>query len=187
MRPIDLIQGKVSVLDRADVDTDQIIPKQFLKRVERTGFGEFLFYDWIRDGEIELEPNPILVAGANFGCGSSREHAPWALEDFGFEAVIAPSFADIFYVNCTKIGLLPVILDEKHSRAVAEAGEARIDVDDQTVTSAGGVFEFEIEHDVKHRLLNGLDDIGITLENAGAIDSFEATPAGAYGPVTTSL
>ena len=132
MRPIDVIEGKVSVLDRADVDTDQIIPKQFLKRVERTGFGEFLFYDWIRDGEIELEPNPILVAGRNFGCGSSREHAPWALEDFGFEAIVAPSFADIFYVNCTKIGLLPAILDEEHCRAVAEAGEARIDVDDET-------------------------------------------------------
>ena len=174
MRPIDVIEGKVSVLDRADVDTDQIIPKQFLKRVERTGFGEFLFYDWIRAGEIELEPNPILVAGRNFGCGSSREHAPWALEDFGFEAIIAPSFADIFYVNCTKIGLLPVILDEEHCRAVAEAGEARIDVDDQTVTCAGGVFEFEIDEEIKHRLLNGLDDIGITLENEGAIDAFEA-------------
>ena len=138
MRPIDVIEGKVSVLDRADVDTDQIIPKQFLKRVERTGFGEFLFYDWIRSGEIELEPNPILVTGRNFGCGSSREHAPWALEDFGFEAIVAPSFADIFYVNCTKIGLLPVILDEEHCRAVAEAGEARIDLDDETVTCAGG-------------------------------------------------
>ena len=133
MRPIDVIEGKVSVLDRADVDTDQIIPKQFLKRVERTGFGEFLFYDWIRDGEIELEPNPILVTGRNFGCGSSREHAPWALEDFGFQAIVAPSFADIFYSNCTKIGLLPAILDEEHCRAVAEAGEARIDVDDETV------------------------------------------------------
>ena len=142
MRPIDVIEGKVSVLDRADVDTDQIIPKQFLKRVERTGFGEFLFYDWIRDGEIELEPNPILVAGRNFGCGSSREHAPWALEDFGFQAIVAPSFADIFYSNCTKIGLLPAILDEEHCRAVAEAGEARIDVDDETVTCAAGVFEF---------------------------------------------
>ena len=117
MRPIDVIEGKVSVLDRNDVDTDQIIPKQFLKRVERTGFGEFLFYDWIRDGEIELEPNPILVAGRNFGCGSSREHAPWALEDFGFEAIVAPSFADIFYSNCTKIGLLPAIVDEAHCKA----------------------------------------------------------------------
>ncbi|HVO54456.1 MAG TPA: 3-isopropylmalate dehydratase small subunit [Solirubrobacterales bacterium] len=187
MRPLDVIEGKVSVLDRADVDTDQIIPKQFLKRVERTGFGEFLFYDWIRDGEIELESNPILVTGPNFGCGSSREHAPWALEDFGFQAIIAPSFADIFYSNCTKIGLLPAIVDEAHCKLIAEAGEARIDVDDETVTCAAGVFEFEVEHDVKHRLLNGLDDIGITLENAGAIDDFEATPAGAHGPVTTGL
>jgi 3-isopropylmalate/(R)-2-methylmalate dehydratase small subunit len=187
MRPVDKIEGKVSVLDRSDVDTDQIIPKQFLKRVERTGFGEFLFYDWIRDGEIELEPNPILVTGANFGCGSSREHAPWALEDFGFKAILAPSFADIFYSNCTKIGLLPAILDEEHCRAVAEAGEARIDLDDETVNCAAGVFQFQIEHDVKHRLLNGLDDIGITLENAGAIDQFETGGAAARGPVTTSL
>jgi 3-isopropylmalate/(R)-2-methylmalate dehydratase small subunit len=187
MRPIDVIEGKVSVLDRHDVDTDQIIPKQFLKRVERTGFGEFLFYDWIRDGEIELEPNPILVAGRNFGCGSSREHAPWALEDFGFEAIIAPSFADIFYSNCTKIGLLPAILDEEHCRAVAEAGEARIDVDDETVTCAAGVFTFAVEPDVKHRLLNGLDDIGITLENVGAIDEFETGAVARGGPVTTAL
>jgi 3-isopropylmalate/(R)-2-methylmalate dehydratase small subunit len=187
MRPIDVIEGGVSFLDRADVDTDQIIPKQFLKRVERTGFGEFLFYDWLRDGEIELEPNPILVAGRNFGCGSSREHAPWALEDFGFEAIVAPSFADIFYVNCTKVGLLPVVLDEERCRAVAETGEARIDVDDQTVTSAAGVFEFEIEPDVKHRLLNGLDDIGITLESAAAIDAFESEQGAASGPVTTAL
>jgi 3-isopropylmalate/(R)-2-methylmalate dehydratase small subunit len=187
MRPIDVIEGRVSVLDRSDVDTDQIIPKQFLKRVERTGFGEFLFYDWIRSGEIELESNPILVAGRNFGCGSSREHAPWALEDFGFEAVIAPSFADIFYSNCTKIGLLPVVLDEEHCRAVAAAGEARIDVDDQTVNTADGVFPFEIEPDVKHRLLNGLDDIGITLENGAAIDAFEGAGDAERGPVTTAL
>ena len=187
MRPIDVIEGKVSVLDRADVDTDQIIPKQFLKRVERTGFGEFLFYDWIRSGEIELEPNPILVAGRNFGCGSSREHAPWALEDFGFEAIIAPSFADIFYVNCTKIGLLPVVLGEEQCRAVAEAGEARIDVDDETVTCAEGVFEFEVEPDVKHRLLHGLDDIGLTLENITAIEAFEESGAAGRGPVTTTL
>jgi 3-isopropylmalate/(R)-2-methylmalate dehydratase small subunit len=187
MRPIDVIEGKVSVLDRADVDTDQIIPKQFLKRVERTGFGEFLFYDWLRSGEISLEPNPILIAGRNFGCGSSREHAPWALEDFGFEAIIAPSFADIFYSNCTKVGLLPVELDEEHCRAVAEAGEARIDVDDQTVTSAAGVFEFAIEPDVQHRLLNGLDDIGITLESAAAIGEFEDGRRADAAPATTAL
>jgi 3-isopropylmalate/(R)-2-methylmalate dehydratase small subunit len=141
----------------------------------------------LRDGEIELEPNPILIAGRNFGCGSSREHAPWALEDFGFEAIIAPSFADIFYSNCTKIGLLPVELDEEHCRAVAEAGEARIDVDDQTVTCAAGVFEFAIEPDVQNRLLNGLDDIGITLESAAAIDGFESAQGAAAGPVTTAL
>jgi 3-isopropylmalate/(R)-2-methylmalate dehydratase small subunit len=187
MRPIDVIEGGVSVLDRADVDTDQIVPKQFLRRVERTGFGEYLFYDWIRDGEIELAPNPILATGRNFGCGSSREHAPWALHDFGFEAIIAPSFADIFYVNCTKIGLLPVILDEEHCRAVAEAGEARIDVDDQTVTTAAGVFEFDVEPDVKYRLLNGLDDIGITLKNVAIIDAFEQSGAADHGPVTTAL
>jgi 3-isopropylmalate/(R)-2-methylmalate dehydratase small subunit len=187
MRAVDVIEGKVSFLDRSDVDTDQIIPKQFLKRVERTGFGEFLFYDWIRDGEIELESNPILVTGANFGSGSSREHAPWALEDFGFQAIIAPSFADIFYSNCTKIGLLPAILDEEHCRAVAEAGEARIDLDDETVNCAAGVFQFAVEPDVKHRLLNGLDDIGITLENGSAIDAFEGTGLTSNGPVTTAL
>ena len=185
MRAIDVIEGKVSVLDRNDVDTDQIIPKQFLKRVERTGFGEFLFYDWIRDGEIELEPNPILVAGRNFGCGSSREHAPWALEDFGFEAIVAPSFADIFYSNCTKIGLLPAIVDEAHCKLIAEAGEARIDVDDETIDcGTTGVFPFEVHADVKHRLLNGLDDIGLTLSHADTIDTYEATRA-AWMPTVT--
>jgi len=187
MRPVDVIEGKVSVLDRADVDTDQIIPKQFLKRVERTGFGEFLFYDWIRSGELELEPNPILVAGRNFGSGSSREHAVWALQDFGFDAVVAPSFADIFYVNCTKNGLLPVILPEERCREVAAAGEARIDVDDQTVTSAGGVMEFELDEEIKHRLLHGLDDIGITLQNEAAIGVFESAGGTERGPVTTAL
>jgi 3-isopropylmalate/(R)-2-methylmalate dehydratase small subunit len=185
--PIEIIEGRVAVLDRNDVDTDQIMPKQFLKRIERTGYGEFLFYDWFRSGEIELESHPILVTGRNFGSGSSREHAVWGLKDYGFEAVIAPSFSDIFYSNCTKNGLLPVILDEQHCRAVAEAGEARIDVDDQTVNTAGGVFEFEIEPEVKYRLLNGLDDIGITLENAEAIDEFEGSGAADRGPVTTSL
>jgi len=187
MRPVDIIEGRVSVLDRADVDTDQIIPKQFLKRVERTGFGEFLFYDWVRSGEIQLNSNPILVAGRNFGCGSSREHAVWALHDFGFEAIVAPSFADIFYVNCTKIGLLPVILGEEYCRGLAEAGDARIDVDDQTVTFAGGVVEFEIDEEVKHRLLHGLDDIGLTLQNEEAIGAFEASGAADRGPVTTPL
>jgi 3-isopropylmalate/(R)-2-methylmalate dehydratase small subunit len=187
MKSVEVIEGKVSVLDRADVDTDQIIPKQFLKRVERTGFGEFLFYDWIRSGEIELKPNAILVTGRNFGSGSSREHAPWALQDFGFEAIVAPSFADIFYVNCTKIGLLPVILDEQHCRAIAEAGEARIDVDDQTVDFAGGVVRFEIDEEVKHRLQHGLDDIGLTLRQVDRIETFERSGAADRGPVTTAL
>ena len=173
MEPVEVIEGKVSVLDRADVDTDQIIPKQFLKRIERTGFGEFLFYDWIRDGEIELERNPILVAGANFGSGSSREHAVWAIADFGFKAVIAPSFSDIFYVNSTKNGLLAVILPTETCREIAAAGQARIDLDDQTVDYAGGVVRFEIEEDIRHRLLAGHDEISVTLQGDSAIDAYE--------------
>ena len=187
MEAIDVIEGDVSVLDRADVDTDQIIPKQFLKRVERTGFGEFLFYDWIRDGEIELKPNPILVTGRNFGSGSSREHAPWALQDFGFEAIVAPSFADIFYANCTKNGLLPVILPEEHCRGIADAGRARIDVDDQTVDYAGGVVKFEIDEEVKHRLLHGLDDIAMTLQRVDAIDAYEDSGRADLAPSTGHL
>jgi 3-isopropylmalate/(R)-2-methylmalate dehydratase small subunit len=187
MRAIDVIEGPVSVLERADVDTDQIIPKQFLKRIERTGYGEFLFYDWVRAGEVELEPNPILVAGRNFGSGSSREHAVWALADFGFEAVIAPSFSDIFYGNCTKNGLLPVILPSDACEAIAAAGEARIDLDDQTVNYAGGVARFDIDEEVKHRMGNGLDDIAVTLSSAAAIDAFESSGAADLGPVTTSL
>ena len=186
MKPVEVIEGKVSVLDRADVDTDQIIPKQFLKRIERTGFGEFLFYDWIRDREVTLEPNPILVTGPNFGSGSSREHAVWALADYGFEAVIAPSFSDIFYVNATKNGLLPIILPREHCRGVAEAGEARIDLDDQTVDYAAGVIPFEIDEEVRHRLLKGQDEIAITLERADAIDAYEREREAA-GPATTSL
>jgi 3-isopropylmalate/(R)-2-methylmalate dehydratase small subunit len=187
VEPVEVIEGQVAVLDRADVDTDQIIPKQFLKRVERTGFGQFLFYDWFRSGEIELEPHPILVAGRNFGSGSSREHAVWALADYGYRAVIAPSYSDIFYSNCTKNGLLPVILDEEHCRAVAASGEARIDLDDQTVTCAGGVFRFEVDEEIKHRLRHGLDEIALTLERAARIDDFEASGAADRGPTTTAL
>ena len=187
MDAVTTIEGSVSVLDRADVDTDQIIPKQFLKRVERTGFGEFLFYDWLRDGEITLEPNPILVAGRNFGCGSSREHAPWALQDFGFRAIVAPSFADIFFSNCTKVGLLPVVLDDAACRAVADAGAARIDLEAQAVQAAGETFGFEIDAEIKHRLLNGLDDIGVTLQSVQAIDRFEAAGRADHAPVTTEL
>jgi 3-isopropylmalate/(R)-2-methylmalate dehydratase small subunit len=188
MDAVEIIEGRVAVLDRNDVDTDQIIPKQFLKRIERTGYGEFLFYDWFRSGELELESHPILVTGRNFGAGSSREHAVWALKDFGFDAVIAPSFSDIFFSNCTKNGLLPVILDEEHCRAVAEAGEARIDLDDQTVNCAtAGVFTFEIDEQIKHRLLNGLDDVAMTLERVKAIDAFEQSGRTDSGPVTTAL
>src|SRR3954462_1715581 len=122
MEAVKTISGPASVLLRDDVDTDQIIPKQFLKRVERTGFGEFLFYDWAKEPGWDLPANQILVAGRNFGCGSRREHAPWALEDYGFRAIIAPSFADIFASNCTKIGLLPVALDDADVKAIAEAG-----------------------------------------------------------------
>jgi 3-isopropylmalate/(R)-2-methylmalate dehydratase small subunit len=186
MRQVTLIEGGVSVLDRSDVDTDQIIPKQFLKRVERTGFGEFLFYDWAKQPGWDLPSNPILATGRNFGGGSSREHAPWALEDYGFEAVIAPSFADIFYSNCTKIGLLPVVLAEDEVRAVMEAGNASIDLAMQQVTWTGGEATFEIDQETKRRLMEGLDDIGVTLQQQDAIDRFEAERERS-GPVTTSL
>ncbi len=125
MNPIKVIAGKVSHLDRADVDTDQIMPKQFLKRVERSGFGQFLFYDWAKEPGWDLPANPILVAGENFGCGSSREHAPWGLQDYGFQAIVAPSFADIFYSNCTKIGLLPVVLSAEDCHSLARRARAR--------------------------------------------------------------
>ena len=180
------VSGPVSVLMRDDVDTDQIIPKQFLKRVERTGFGEFLFYDWAKEPGWELPKNPILATGRNFGCGSSREHAPWALEDYGFKAVVAPSFADIFYSNCTKIGLLPVVLSDEEVHALMEAGDAEIDLERQVVAFAGREASFEIDQDIKHRLLNGLDDIGVTLEHEDAISAYEAERERS-GPVTTSL
>ncbi|MGH2727715.1 MAG: 3-isopropylmalate dehydratase small subunit [Actinomycetota bacterium] len=186
MEPIRAVNGKVSVLDRADVDTDQIIPKQFLKRIERTGYGEFLFFDWVRSGEVSLEPNPILAAGRNFGCGSSREHAVWAIQQFGFQAVVAPSFSDIFYANCTKNGFLPVRLPEDDVRALMAAGEARIDLEAQTVTFGVRTVPFEIDADIKDRLLNGLDEIALTLQHIGEIDVFERDRMPA-GPVTTAL
>src|SRR5438128_149815 len=150
MEPVRIIDGEVTVLDRADVDTDQIIPKQFLKRVERTGYGQFLFYDWAKEPGWELPPNAILATGRNFGCGSSREHAPWALEDYGFRAIVAPSFADIFYSNCTKIGLLPVALPEEEVRALMSAGEAEIDLDAQVVRFDGREVSFPIDAGIKH-------------------------------------
>jgi 3-isopropylmalate/(R)-2-methylmalate dehydratase small subunit len=186
VEPIRIVEGEVSVLDRANVDTDQIIPKQFLKRVERTGFGEFLFYDWAKEEGWHLPANPILATGPNFGSGSSREHAPWALEDYGFEAIVAPSFADIFYSNCTKIGLLPVTIPEDEVRALMQAGEAEIDLEAQVVRFDGREVPFEIDQGTKHRLLNGLDDIAMTLQQEDAISSYESGRE-RPGPVTTSL
>jgi 3-isopropylmalate/(R)-2-methylmalate dehydratase small subunit len=186
MRAIETITGRVSVLNRDDVDTDQIIPKQFLKRVERTGFGEFLFYDWAKEPGWELPVNPILVTGRNFGCGSSREHAPWALEDYGFQAIVAPSFADIFRSNCMKVGLLPVELTVADCAAIAAAGEAQVDLAAQEVRWPGGTASFEIDPEIKHRLLNGLDDIALTLGQDDAIDRYERELERS-GPVTTAL
>ena len=185
MREVKQVSGKVTVLDRSDVDTDQIIPKQFLKRVERTGFGEFLFHDWRNEG-LELEPNPILVTGRNFGCGSSREHAPWALKDYGFEAIVAPSFADIFYNNCSKNGMLLVGLPEDQVRAIGEAGAATIDLERKVVVAGDKEYPFDIDDEIRHRLLNGLDDISITLQAEEAISRYEAERE-REGPVTTAL
>jgi 3-isopropylmalate/(R)-2-methylmalate dehydratase small subunit len=186
MKAVETITGRVSVLNRDDIDTDQIIPKQFLKRVERTGFGEFLFYDWAKEPGWELPRNPILLAGRNFGCGSSREHAPWALEDYGFQAVVASSFADIFRSNCTKIGLLPVALSAEECAAIAEAGEAQIDLREQEVRWPGGSARFEIDAEIKHRLLNGLDDIALTLAQDEVITGYERERE-RTGPVTTAV
>ncbi|MFL5888145.1 MAG: 3-isopropylmalate dehydratase small subunit [Solirubrobacteraceae bacterium] len=186
MDPITVIDGPVSVLDRDDVDTDQIIPKQFLKRVERTGFGEFVFYDWKNEPGWDLPPNPILATGRNFGCGSSREHAPWALEDYGFRAIVAPSFADIFYSNCTKIGLLPVALPEPEVRALMRASEAEISLPDQYVAFDGHNVLFDIDEGIKNRLLNGLDDIALSLEREEDIERYERERE-RRGPVTTAL
>jgi len=186
MDAITSVKGAVSVLDRDDVDTDQIMPKQFLKRVERTGFGEFVFFDWAQEPGWDLPRNPILVTGRNFGCGSSREHAPWGLQDYGFQAIVAPSFADIFYSNCTKIGLLPVTLPEEACKAVAAAGEAEVDLADQVVRAGGAEHRFEIDPEIRHRLLNGLDDIGMTLQSAVEIETYEHERERS-GPVTTAL
>ena len=186
MEPIKTISGPVSVLDRADVDTDQIIPKQFLKRVERTGFGEYLFYDWAKEPGWDLPANPILATGPNFGCGSSREHAPWALQDYGFRAVVASSFADIFFSNCTKIGLLPVVLPEEEVRALMAAGTAEVDLEALEVRFDGKAVPFALDAERRRRLLAGLDDIALTLQQGEAIDRFEAERE-RNGPLTTAL
>jgi 3-isopropylmalate/(R)-2-methylmalate dehydratase small subunit len=186
MEPVRVVEGRVQALDRADVDTDQIIPKQFLKRIERSGFGEFLFYDWRREG-LELERGcPILVAGPNFGCGSSREHAVWALSDFGFRAVVAPSFADIFYANCGKTGVLAVTLPEEDVRALMRTREARIDLERQVVCFDGREVSFDFNPEIRDRLLKGQDEIALTLERLDGIERFERERPNA-GSVTTSL
>jgi 3-isopropylmalate/(R)-2-methylmalate dehydratase small subunit len=186
MDPVSIIAGPVSVLDRADVDTDQIIPKQFLKRVERTGFGQFLFYDWAQEPGWDLPANPILAAGPNFGCGSSREHAPWALQDYGFRAIVSAGFADIFFSNCTKIGLLPVVLPEEEVRRLMDSGWAEVDLEALEVRFAGRAVPFELDADRRHRLLNGLDDIALTLQKSEDISAYESSRE-RPGPVTLNL
>ncbi len=187
MEPVRTVSGKVSVLDRSDVDTDQIIPKQFLKRVERTGFGEFLFYDWKNEDGWDLPANPILATGPNFGCGSSREHAPWALEDYGFKAVVAASFADIFFSNCTKIGLLPVVLPEDEVKALMAAGEAEVDLEALEVRFDGRAVPFELHAETRRRLLAGLDDIGIALQHDDEISGYEAERERRAPPTPSTL
>jgi 3-isopropylmalate/(R)-2-methylmalate dehydratase small subunit len=183
MEPFVRLTGTVAALDRNNVDTDQIIPKQFLKRIERSGFGEFLFFDWRKDPDFELnrpefQDAPILVAGRNFGSGSSREHAPWALYDHGFRAIVAPSFADIFRSNSGKNGLMLVTLPEEDVRELLDAApaEATVDLESQTVTlPSGREVSFEVDQDLRHRLLNGLDDISLTLQRDDEIAAYEAS------------
>jgi 3-isopropylmalate/(R)-2-methylmalate dehydratase small subunit len=187
MKAFRKVTSRAVALDRPDVDTDQIIPKQFLKRIERSGFGEFLFFDWRKDPDFELNrPEAkgarILVAGRNFGCGSSREHAPWALEDYGFDAVIAPSFGDIFRQNSLKSGLLPVQLPQeqvKELMARADAGE-EITVDLEARTAGG--FPFELDDFARECLLEGLDDVALTLRDEPALTAYESTHA---APIST--
>ena len=194
MEPFQVLNSNVAPVNRVNVDTDQIIPKQFLKRIERTGFGQFLFNDWrfLEDGtenpefvlnkETYRDAN-ILVSGRNFGCGSSREHAPWALQDFGFKCIIAPSFADIFFSNCFQNGILPIVLPEETVQEIMENSESDpeyeiiVDLSSQRVwdTNEDVVAEFDIEPFRKHCLLNGLDDIGLTLENESDIQAFESS------------
>ena len=182
MRELRQVTSNAAVLDRADVDTDQIIPKQFLKRIDRTGYGEFLFYDWRKEPDFELNREDcagarILLAGANFGCGSSREHAAWALQDYGFEAVVAPSFGDIFYSNSVQIGLVPVIVAPAQAKALmAAAGEGddvTVDLGAQTISAGELSFGFQMDAFVRDTLLNGLDSIGRTLQFDADISAFE--------------
>ncbi len=183
--------GKAVAIDRANIDTDQIIPKQFLKRIERSGYGEFLFYDWRfnsdgtpRSDFVLNDPRyrdaSILIAGANFGCGSSREHAPWSLFDYGFRSIIAPSFADIFYNNSLKNGLLPVALDSEivaklAAGCVGTEYRITIDLENQTISDTDGfATSFHIDEFRRYCLVNGLDDIGLTLQHEKKIEDYES-------------
>jgi 3-isopropylmalate/(R)-2-methylmalate dehydratase small subunit len=195
MHPFTTHAGLVLPLDRADVNTDDIIPKQFLKRIERTGFGQFLFFDWRYRNDGTNNPEfvlnrpeyagaSVLLARRNFGCGSSREHAPWALEDYGFHAIIAPSFADIFYNNCFKNGMLPIRLDEAvvndlFARCAGHTGyNLTVDLEKCAITDACGLsLSFDIDPFRRHCLLEGLDDIGLTLEHEPAIAAYEQAHA----------
>jgi len=178
------VTGRMAPLDRADVDTDQIIPKQFLKSIERTGYGQYLFYDWRRAGGFVLdEPGHrgarILIAGPNFGCGSSREHAPWTLQEAGFDVVVAPSFADIFRSNCGNVGLLAIILPENDVRRLMDVAtqapetEAVVDLEAQTIVAGDIRIRFEVEPFLKERLINGWDEIGLTLRKLDRIEEYE--------------
>jgi 3-isopropylmalate/(R)-2-methylmalate dehydratase small subunit len=189
MKPFRRVSGRVAVLDRADVDTDQIIPKQFLKRIERTGFGQFLFFDWRLDGDGQPRPEfelndpdcadaKILIGGANFGCGSSREHAAWALQDYGFEVVIAPSFGDIFATNCFKIGLVTIVLPPNELRALIDSvgggAVAEVDLERQVIVDpTGRELTFGFDPFQRDCLLNGLDDIARTLTHGDRIRAYE--------------
>lgn len=195
MKAFTVHTGKVVAMDRANVDTDQIIPKQFLKRIERTGFGEFLFWDWAKldDGspnpEFELnkpeaEGATILLARRNFGCGSSREHAPWALDDYGFRVIIAPSFADIFYNNCFKNGMLPIRLSEEQVEDLFQRASQHhpyaltADLEEEKLSDSHGFLaKIDVAPFRRHCLLNGLDDIGLTLEHEEKIAAYEAAHA----------
>jgi 3-isopropylmalate/(R)-2-methylmalate dehydratase small subunit len=195
VKPVRLVRGPVAVLDRPDVDTDQIIPKQFLKRIERTGFGEFLFHDWRQEPGFELNrPEAmgarILVAGANFGCGSSREHAAWALQDYGFGAVLAPSFGDIFATNAFKIGLVAIALPSEQVRelmdAAAGGGEAEVDLEREVIVAPDGrELPFRLDPFQRHCLLNGLDDIARSLAYEDDLAAYEAAHPGRFE--TTAL
>jgi 3-isopropylmalate/(R)-2-methylmalate dehydratase small subunit len=179
MKAFRSVTSTAVVLDRADVDTDQIIPKQFLKRIERSGFGEFLFFDWRKAPDFELnhQRGKILIAGRNFGCGSSREHAPWALEDYGFEAIVAPSYGDIFRQNSLKIGLLPVELPPEQVRDLMDRARAGEELTvDLEVRTAGG-HPFELDDFSRKCLLEGMDEIALTLRDEAAIAAYESAHA----------